>query len=141
MRIGELAERTGVDAETVRYYERLKLLTAPSREPNGYKRYGREHLERLSFIRHCRALDIPLAQIKRLLQFIARPSSNCGDVNEMVQAHLQLVRARIKSMRALERQLKLLGARCADPSSGGACGIVQDLVAAAHGEACACHAD
>ena len=139
MRIGELAKATGVDVETIRYYEREALLPSGTREANGYRRYGKEHLERLSFIRHCRALDIPLAQVKRLLAFIAKPSRDCADVNEMVDGHLELVRARLKSMRALERQLSLLRARCLDPRSATSCGIIHDLVAAAHGEACACH--
>ena len=139
MRIGELAEATGVDVETIRYYEREKLLPTASREANGYRRYGKDHLERLAFIRHCRALDIPLAQVKRLLGFIAKPSKDCVGVNELVDNHLGLVRARLKSMRALERQLVLLRARCTNPRSGRSCGIIHDLVAAAHGEACACH--
>lgn len=140
MRIGELAKATGVEVETIRYYEREKLLPSGSRESNGYRRYGQEHLERLAFIRHCRALDMPLAQIKTLLDFIDKPRSNCGDVNELVDRHLQVVRARIKSMRALERQLDLLRAQCSNPRSGKSCGIVHGLVSAAHGEACACHA-
>lgn len=141
MRIGELAEATGVDVETIRYYEREKLLPSAGREANGYRRYGQDHLERLAFVRHCRALDIPLAQVKKLLNFIAKPTRDCADVNDLVDHHLELVRARLKSMRALERQLVLLRARCASPHSGGACGIIHDLVAAAHGEACACHED
>ena len=69
MRIGELSAATGVDVETIRYYEREKLFAAPVRQANGYRAYGTIHLERLSFIRHCRALEIPLADIRRLLEF------------------------------------------------------------------------
>ena len=61
MRIGELGQITGVDVETIRYYERTDLLPPPFRQPNGYRPYRAEHLERLAFIRHCRALDLPLA--------------------------------------------------------------------------------
>ena len=61
MQIKDLAAATGVDADTIRFYEKQGLLPAPARLGNGYRNYGAAHLERLSFIRHCRALDMPLA--------------------------------------------------------------------------------
>lgn len=139
MRIGELGQATGVDIETIRYYEKAGLLPAPARSHNGYRAYGPAHLERLSFIRHCRALDISLADVKRLLGFVAHPNSDCGDIDRLIDAQLDRVRARLKSMQALEQQLAALRSRCGVSHVGGECGILQELVAAAHGEACACH--
>lgn len=139
MRIGELAKATGVDVETIRYYEKAGLLPAPAREGNGYRAYGVEHLERLAFVRHCRALDMPLDAVRRLLDFVARPEADCGDINELIDDQLGRVRARIDSLRALERQLSALRAQCGEPHAARECGILQELVAAAHGEACACH--
>lgn len=141
MRIGELKQATGVDIETIRYYERMGLLPAPLREANGYRAYGPTHLERLSFIRHCRALDMPLADIKRLLIFMKKAKSDCGDIDHLIDEQLARVRARLKSMRALERQLSTLRARCAKRHQAQECGILHELVSAAHGEACACHAN
>jgi len=140
MQIKNLAAATGVDIETIRFYEKQGLLPAPSRLGNGYRNYEAAHLERLSFIRHCRALDMPLAEVQRLLSFVDDPAQHCGDVNELVDAQLSRVRARLASMLALERQLVQLRARCAVPHEGGEpCGILAELVSAAHGEACACH--
>jgi Cd(II)/Pb(II)-responsive transcriptional regulator len=140
MQIRELASATGVDTETIRYYEKQGLLPEPARLDNGYRNYEASHLERLSFIRHCRALDMPLADIRRLLSFVDDPAAHCGDVNELVDAQLGRVRARLGSMRALEKQLVQLRARCGGVHGPGeACGILSDLVSAAHGEACACH--
>ena len=139
MRIGELAAATGVDVETIRYYEREGLLAAPARQANGYRTYGSSQLERLSFIRHCRALEIPLADIRRLLEFAARPSAECGGIDHLIDEQLLKVRARLKSMRALEQQLAELRKRCDAHHAVGECGIMHELVAAAHGEACACH--
>ncbi len=141
MRIGELSEATGVDTETIRYYERSGLLEAPERQANGYRAYGPVHLQRLSFIRHCRALDMPLADVQRLLSFVGQPSADCGDINRLIDAHLVRVRARLKSMRALEKQLTTLRAHCEAGHTASDCGILQELVSAAHGEACACHPD
>ena len=69
MKIGEVAAKAGCDVQTVRYYEREGLLEAPEREDSGYRRYSDKHLSRLQFIRHCRALDIPLAEVRQLLDY------------------------------------------------------------------------
>jgi len=141
MRIGELAAATGVDVETIRYYEREGLLQAPARLGNGYRAYGPAHLERLAFVRHCRALDMPLAAIRRLIDFLVQPSGDCGDIDRLIDEQLARVRARLQSMQALERQLSELRRQCAaaHAHTAGECGILHELVAAAHGEACACH--
>ena len=140
LRIGELGRATGVDGETIRYYEKLGLLPKPARSANGYRAYGPAHVERLAFIRHCRALDIPLVDVRRLLEFVAHPERDCADIDRLIGAQLDKVRARLLSMQALERQLEALRARCGKPHRAGECGILHELVAAAHGEACACHA-
>ena len=141
MRIGELASATGVEVETIRYYEREGLLPPPTRRANGYRAYGKSHLERLAFVRHCRALDMPLAEVRRLLEFVEHPARDCGDIDRLIDEHLARVRARLDSMRALERQLAQLRQRCDAKHATGECGILHELVAAAHGEACACHAE
>lgn len=140
MKIGDLSRATGVDVGTIRYYERAGLLAAPARQPNGYRAYGEAHLEGLSFVRHCRALDIPLSDIKKLLDFTVAPQEDCADINQLVDAQIDRVRARLKSLKALEKQLTLLRGRCSQPHSVQECGILSELVSAAHGEACACHA-
>ncbi|EQD31842.1 MerR family transcriptional regulator [mine drainage metagenome] len=139
MRIGELGQSTGVDIETIRYYEKTGLLKNPERSSNGYRAYGPEHLERLSFIRHCRALDMPLADIKRLLEFVENPAADCGGIDQLISTQLSRVRARLKSMRALEQQLTALRNSCDTNHSASECGILHELVAAAQGETCACH--
>jgi Cd(II)/Pb(II)-responsive transcriptional regulator len=139
MQIKELARATGVDAETIRFYEKQGLLPEPARRENGYRDYAAAHLERLSFIRHCRALDMPLADVSRLLGFVDKPGSDCSDVDLLVDEQLSRVRARLKSMRALEKQLLQLRAACSGLHEGQHCGILDELVSAALGEACACH--
>ena len=138
MQIGELSRATGVDVETIRFYERSGLLPEPARHANGYRDYTRDHLERLAFVRHCRALDIPIAEIRRLLDFVAHPEADCGDINRLIDAQLARVQARLASMHALEQQLAALRTRCDAHHLAGECGILHDLVTAAHGEACAC---
>lgn len=139
MKISDLSRATGVEVETIRYYEKAGLLPSPARLANGYRSYGDEHLERLSFVRHCRALDISLADVKRLLDYVGGAPDERGDIDALIQAQLQRVRARLKSLRALERQLTALHESCDADHARHECRILQELVAAAHGEACACH--
>ena len=127
MRIGELAQAAGLDVETVRYYEKAGLLPAPARRDNNYRRYDDAALQRLSFIRNGRALDMSLDEIRILLGFIDRPSSDCSPVDAVVAEHLGHVRERIAGLRQLERQLVLLQQACGHAKPHAVCGIVLAL--------------
>lgn len=129
-----------LDVDTIRYYEKQGLLPEPARQDNGYRDYASTHLERLAFIRHCRALEMPLVDIRTLLGALDAPGEPHPDVDRLVQEQIDKVRVRLQSMRALEKQLLLLQASCGGCSDQGTdCGILKELVAAAHGEACVCH--
>lgn len=139
MKISDLSRATGVDVETIRYYERSGLLSPPARQANGYRHYAQEHLQRLAFVRHCRALDMPLAEVRTLLEAVDGRLDPLSEVDALVAAQIKRVRARLKSLRALERQLVELRSRCDADHAQHPCYILDELVAAAHGEACACH--
>lgn len=139
MRIGELARQAGVDVQTVRYYEREGLLEAPARTASGYRAYGPQHLERLNFVRHCRSLDMSLAEIGKLIELSADARVSCEQVDELVRGHLERVRAKRAALEALEAQLATLSAQCASGHRIADCRILGELIHAAHGEACACH--
>ena len=139
MKIGELAHGAGVDVQTVRYYEREGLLDAPSRTPAGYRAYGSQHLERLNFVRHCRSLDMPLAEIKRLIDLSSDKGVSCDDVDELVRSHLRRVSAKRVALQRLESQLATLSEQCAAGHRVADCGILAELMHAGQGEACACH--
>jgi len=84
---------------------------------------------------------MPLADIRRLLGALDAPGKPHPDVDRLVQEQIDKVRARLKSMRALVKQLLLLKASCGRCDVEGTdCGVLKELVAAAQGEACACHA-
>ena len=140
MKIGELASRAGCDAQTVRYYEREGLLAAPTREASGYRRYGDQHLARVDFIRHCRALDIPLADVRQLLELSAHPDQSCAQVDGLIDSKIAQVTRRIAALQALRQQLVSLRRSCdGDPTSP--CAILQSFMSATRERACACHPD
>ena len=139
MRIGELAEKADLKVDTVRYYEKAGLLPAPPRRSNGYRDYDDRHVERLAFVRHCRTLGMPLADVKSLLEFVAHPDADCTSVNRLIDDQLAHVQSRIAGLRDLERQLLTLRTQCNAQKTAGECGILQELVAAAQDEACVRH--
>ncbi len=139
MRIGELARQSGVDVQTIRFYEREGLLGAPARQASGYRAYGPDHLEQLNFIRHCRSLDMPLADIRRVHLLAGDRKASCEAVDALVETHLKRVRAKLASLRQLEQQLSHLRAQCDSGHRVADCGILVELMHAAHGEVCACH--
>ena len=133
MRIGKLAAATGTPVETVRFYEREGLLPTAQRTDNNYRVYTTAHAERLAFIRHCRNLDMALDEIRALLRLRDAPSQDCGEVNALLDEHIEHVTLRIRELHALETELKSLRAKCSTPHAIEECGILNGLDAAATG--------
>ncbi|MCP5283542.1 MAG: Cd(II)/Pb(II)-responsive transcriptional regulator [Burkholderiaceae bacterium] len=129
MKIGDLARATGTPVETIRYYEREGLIAAPARSEGNYRLYRPADAERLAFIRHCRALDMALPEIRGLLTVRDHPADGCAEVNALLDAHIGHVAARIRELKALERQLRRLRERCPAPTAAAECGILQGLAA------------
>ena len=131
MKIGELAKATQTQAETIRFYEREKLLPEPERTSGNYRIYGEAHAGRLGFIRHCRSLDMALDEIRVLLRFAESPQENCSGVNALLDEHIGHVAERIRELRSLEKQLKQLRLQCPHPDAVSDCGILKELSDAA----------
>ena len=127
MRIGELAKITGTAIETIRYYERERLLPPAARSTANYRVYDAAHEERLSFIRHCRSLDMALEEIRDLLRFKDAPQEHCSAVNALLDDHIGHVAARIRELRGLEKELRALRDQCRTVQSSGDCGILREL--------------
>ncbi len=111
--IGALSRRTGVNIETVRYYERIGLLPPPARSEGGHRLYGGGHLMRLNFVRRARDLGFTLDEIRALLQLAEKRDRPCAEAREVAGSHLSDVRAKIADLRAIEGVLVDMVARCA----------------------------
>ena len=127
MKIGELASGSSTPIETIRYYEREGLLPEPARTQGNFRVYEAEHLERLQFIRYCRGLDMSLDEVRVLLKFKDAPHEDCGDVNVLLDQHIEHVTRRVRELRALEKELKELRQRCGDARAADQCGILSGL--------------
>jgi MerR family transcriptional regulator, mercuric resistance operon regulatory protein len=110
--IGELSRITGVNIETVRYYERVKMLPAPRRTEGGHRVYGPTEVRTLAFIRRARELGFGLDDIRALLNLGAPGNASCADVRAIAAHHLDEIRAKIADLRKLERLLAKTIAQC-----------------------------
>lgn len=127
MKIGELAQKAQTPVETIRFYEREGLLPEPARTESNYRAYAQSQLETLQFILRCRSLDMALDEIRQLLRFREQPDVDCGEVNALLDEHIEHVAQRIKELRGLERQLKELRSSCLASRSAQNCGILNGL--------------
>lgn len=129
MKIGELANKAGCPVETIRYYEKKGLLQAPLRNlENNYRYYDNTHLEKLLFLRRCRALDMTHEEIHALLKVINSHGKNCGGIGAIIDDHIAHVQHRIAELLTLEKHLKELKNFCNADRSVDECGIVQKLM-------------
>lgn len=104
--IGELSLKTGVKVPTIRYYEQQGLIEAPARTDGNQRRYDRDSLDRLQFIRHARDLGLPLGQIGDLLTLSQKPGAPCAKAHAIATRHLSAVRERIARLDRLARELE-----------------------------------
>src|SRR2546425_6482661 len=124
--IGALSKHTGTNIETIRYYERVGLLPAPTRSSGGYRLYGTDHLKRLNFVRRARALGFSVAEVRKLLRLADQKRRPCAEVRVVAKAHLQDVKAKIADLRQMERVLKDTVAR-GEAGSGAHCPMIAAL--------------
>jgi MerR family mercuric resistance operon transcriptional regulator len=110
--IGDVSRRTGVNIETIRYYEKIKMLPLPPRTKSGRRVYGQGEVRRLSFIRRARELGFTLDEVRALLRLVERGYS-CGEVQDLTRHHLAEVNQKIADLRRIERLLRKTSEQCA----------------------------
>lgn len=134
----EIAKKLGLDAETVRFYEKQDMISKPHRLSNGYREYNEEHLVELKFIQHCRSLGISLEEI-RILKGIQDQPVDCSQVNEIIEHNISLIEVKMRELKSLKSQLTYLSESCKSTVDVKNCAIVKSLKSAAKGDSCICH--
>lgn len=125
--IGQLAKHAGVNIETVRYYERLGLLTPSSRTSAGYRVYGPTELRRLYFIKNAQALGFTLHEIEDFLNLRVSSPAACGEVKRKTQAKLSQVERKIEDLQRLARTLRTLIRSCEKGEVTDQCPMLKSL--------------
>lgn len=124
---GALAEATGVDAETIRYYEQVGLLSPPERSASGYRLYTPAHAQRLTFIRHARDLGLSLDAVRELLTLANDRLRSCARVDRLVQEHIHDLDHKIAGLTELRRELGRIADLCRGGGKIGECRILEAL--------------
>ena len=126
IQIGALSKQTGVHIETIRYYERVKLMPEPLRTEGGHRIYDQPHVKRLSFIARSRKLGFSLGEIRGLLNLVDEHDFNCAEVRSLTLDHAAEVRRKITDLKKIERVLRDMAAKCSDEKIPD-CPIVEEL--------------
>lgn len=118
MSIGELARDTGVNVETVRYYERRGLLSPPPRTRTGYRRFNAEAARQIRFIKRAQGLGFTLKEIHDLLTLRADPDTTCADVKTRAQAKIEDIDSKLRLLNEMRRALAELAETCGGQDEG-----------------------
>ncbi len=110
--IGEVSRLTQVKVETIRYYEKIGIISDPPRNSSGYRIYSTPHLERLSFVRRSRELGFSQPEVRKLLTLVDEHKYTCAEVQGITAKQLAAVRTKIKDLRKLEKALANMVSEC-----------------------------
>jgi DNA-binding transcriptional MerR regulator len=124
--IGELGRRAGVKIPTIRYYEQAGLLPVPARTEGRQRRYGRDAVARLSFIRRARELGFDVPAVRELLGLSERPNRPCAEVDDIALHHVKDIDRRIAQLRALRSELQRALDACGHGRVGD-CQVIEAL--------------
>lgn len=124
--IGQLAAAAGVNVETVRYYQRIKLMPVPRRAPGGIRRYGAGELSRLRFVRTAQSLGFTLDEIADLIKL--DDGTHCQQAHDIAAQKLETVRARLRDLRNIETVLTRLIRQCETHRGAIRCPLIESLL-------------
>ena len=127
MRIGELSKTCGCPAETIRYFEKIGLLSAPARGANGYRSYDDTHRKWLHFILRSRALGFTQNEVRRLSDIAHQSQPACGDIHELLVNHIIDVEKKLQDLQQMRRALDRLRSKCQDGTLND-CPVIDELM-------------
>lgn len=127
VRIGEAAERAGVNIQTLRYYERVGLLAEPVRSGGGYRAYDDRAVEVVRFIKRAQQLGFSLSEVGELLRLTAGGPESCGSVRMLASAKIADLEARIAELQAIRLALQRLVVTCELPRRQRDCPILAEI--------------
>lgn len=123
--IGQLGQRSGVNIETIRYYERIGLLPVAFRQGR-YRSYDGTDVARLGFVRRSRELGFSIKEVRALLDLASGGHESCTEARDLAAVHLHDVRSRIADLRRMERTLATTVRAC-DVGDDAGCPLIETL--------------
>jgi MerR family transcriptional regulator, copper efflux regulator len=127
MNIGLVAEKVGVNLQTIRYYEREGLLPPAPRLPSGYRAFPEQTAKRIRFIKRAQELGFTLAEIRELLTLRVDHKRDSADVKALALAKMDEIEEKIRSLRGMKRALRHLTDKCSGHGPASECPILESL--------------
>lgn len=125
--IGGVAKEANVNVETIRYYERRRLLPQPLRTPAGYRIYSADAVRRLHFVKRAQELGFSLKEIKELLGLRVRPGSTSTDIRKLAGAKITDIDKKIRTLQAMKKSLVQITNACSGCGPVSDCPILDGL--------------
>ena len=130
MKIGQIAEQSGLKVETVRFYEAEGLIDPPERSGGNYRLYRQSHLDRLSFIKRSRDLGFTLDQVRSLLRLADDPRGSCAEADAIAALHIEEIDRKLADLATLRAEIAAWGGSC-DTTTVAECRVIDALSHAA----------
>lgn len=125
--IGTLAKQSGVNLETVRFYERRGLLPEPPRSASGYRLYPIEAAHRLRFIKRAQELGFSLNEIEELLSLRISPRATSTQIKKRAESKIKDIEAKINTLESMKKTLQKLTRACVGCAPASECPILESL--------------
>lgn len=126
--IGAVAKSAGVGVETIRFYERQKLIEQPAKPSSGFRRYSTIIVKRVRFIQQAKELGFSLREIRELLDLSLDPGRNCNEVRDLAETKLAAIEGRIESLEKIKGALSQLIVACDARNPTQACPIIESII-------------
>jgi MerR family mercuric resistance operon transcriptional regulator len=123
--IGTVAAQVGVNVQTIRYYQRRRLLSVPPLPPGGIRRYPEDAVQRVRFIKRAQQLGFTLEEVKSLLQL--NDGRHCAETRIVAERKFQHLERKIADLKAMQKSLSTLIKACRRPGSKSGCPIIEAL--------------
>ncbi len=127
LRTSELAQRAGVNPQSLRYYERRGLLPAPPRSPSGYRLYPPSALRVLRFIKRAQRLGFSLREVEELLSLRVGEGSTCAMVRSLAEEKIADIEAKMRELKTMKAALEELTAACGGRGPASECPILDAM--------------
>jgi len=127
VRTGQVARQSGVNVQTLRYYERRGLLQPPARRPSGYREYTSHAVEIVRFVKRAQELGFNLDEVESLLDLAAGGPASCDNARGLATQKIAELDAKIASLRAMQRSLQRLVVTCEKPRGQRDCPLLEAL--------------
>ena len=125
--IGDIAKRTGVTVETLRFYEKQGLIPTPARSASGYRQYPQTTVKRVQLVQRAKAVGFTLSDIRELLALRTQPGVTCVDIRRRAESKIAEIEAKLDELERMRQALRRLAAQCSNDGTVSECPILDAL--------------